>query len=199
MATGRRSVPKLDSSRRGRPWTRSWRSGIGDIVIADNSPGHMAAGAGRVPRPCKGRQLQAAAGPQQGHRRTLAAAPARVPRGASRGTADNEDFRTLPRRRKTELALRDGDDVAAIIIGAIPTGQPESHMLAISSDGRRGYTANVGPGTVSVLDMEAKKLIAIIPFAGPPSASPFPQMIAGPLRPIRANRGSPSSTRPRMR
>jgi YVTN family beta-propeller protein len=50
------------------------------------------------------------------------------------------------------------------IIGAIPTGQPESHMLAISSDGRRGYTANVGPGTVSVLDMEAKKLIGIIPI-----------------------------------
>jgi len=49
------------------------------------------------------------------------------------------------------------------IVGAIPTGQPESHMLAISSDGKRGYTANVGPGTVSVLDMEAKTLIAIIP------------------------------------
>ena len=39
------------------------------------------------------------------------------------------------------------------IVGSIPTGQPESHMLAISHDGRRGYTANVGPGTVSVLDM----------------------------------------------
>ena len=47
--------------------------------------------------------------------------------------------------------------------GTIPTGQPESHMLAITSDGRRGYTANVGPGTVSVLDMEAKKIITIIP------------------------------------
>jgi YVTN family beta-propeller protein len=49
------------------------------------------------------------------------------------------------------------------ITGTIPTGQPESHMLAISSDGRRGYTANVAPGTVSVLDMEAKKVITIIP------------------------------------
>jgi len=49
------------------------------------------------------------------------------------------------------------------ITGAIPTGQPESHMLAITSDGRRGYTANVGPGTVSVLDMEARKVITIIP------------------------------------
>jgi YVTN family beta-propeller protein len=49
------------------------------------------------------------------------------------------------------------------VVDAIPTGQPESHMLAISSDGRRGYTANVGPGTVSVLDLAAKKLVAIIP------------------------------------
>ncbi len=49
------------------------------------------------------------------------------------------------------------------ILGAIPTGQPESHMLAITRDGRRGYTANVGPGTVSVLDLEAKKLLAVIP------------------------------------
>lgn len=48
------------------------------------------------------------------------------------------------------------------ILGQVPTGQAESHMLAITRDGRRGYTANVGPGTVSVLDLEAKKLLTII-------------------------------------
>jgi YVTN family beta-propeller protein len=52
------------------------------------------------------------------------------------------------------------------IIGSIPTGQPESHMLAISHDGRRGYTANVGPGTVSVLDMEARKTLKVIKISG---------------------------------
>lgn len=51
------------------------------------------------------------------------------------------------------------------IMGTIPTGQPESHMLAISPDGQRGYTANVGPGTVSVLDIPARKTITIIPVA----------------------------------
>ncbi|HWX93781.1 MAG TPA: cytochrome D1 domain-containing protein [Terriglobales bacterium] len=51
------------------------------------------------------------------------------------------------------------------IIGNIPTGQPESHMLAISRDGHRGYTANVGPGTVSVLDLESRKTIAVIPVS----------------------------------
>ncbi|MGA8290710.1 MAG: YncE family protein, partial [Acidobacteriaceae bacterium] len=40
------------------------------------------------------------------------------------------------------------------IVGTIPTGQNESHMFAISPDGTRGYTANVGPGTVSVLDIK---------------------------------------------
>ncbi|MEO6830427.1 MAG: hypothetical protein ABI164_11515, partial [Acidobacteriaceae bacterium] len=51
------------------------------------------------------------------------------------------------------------------IVGSIPTGQPESHMLAISHDGRRGYTANVGPGTVSVLDLRGRKTIAVIPVS----------------------------------
>jgi len=52
------------------------------------------------------------------------------------------------------------------IVGAIPTGQAESHMLALSHDGRLGYTANVGPGTVSVLDMTGRKTIKIIPISG---------------------------------
>lgn len=51
------------------------------------------------------------------------------------------------------------------VIGVIPTGQPESHMLAISNSGKRGYTANVGPGTVSVLDMQARKTLAVIPIS----------------------------------
>jgi YVTN family beta-propeller protein len=52
------------------------------------------------------------------------------------------------------------------VVDAIPTGQAESHMLAISHDGLRGYTANVGPGTVSVLDMKARKTLAVIPVSG---------------------------------
>ena len=52
------------------------------------------------------------------------------------------------------------------IVGEISTGQAESHMLALSPDGQLGYTANVGPGTVSVLDMEARKTLAVIPVSG---------------------------------
>ena len=51
------------------------------------------------------------------------------------------------------------------IVGSIPTEQEHSHMFALSGDGRRGYTANVGPGTVSVLDMDAKKVLKVIPVS----------------------------------
>jgi YVTN family beta-propeller protein len=51
------------------------------------------------------------------------------------------------------------------ILSSIPTGQRESHMLAITQDGQRGYTANVGPGTVSAIDLVAKKTLAIIPIS----------------------------------
>jgi YVTN family beta-propeller protein len=51
------------------------------------------------------------------------------------------------------------------VVGAIPTGQEQSHMLVISHDGRFGYTANVVPGTVSVLDIQARKLVSIIPVS----------------------------------
>jgi len=52
------------------------------------------------------------------------------------------------------------------IVATIPTGQPESHMLALSRDGKRGYTSNVGPGTISVLDLGAKKVLTMIPIGG---------------------------------
>jgi DNA-binding beta-propeller fold protein YncE len=51
------------------------------------------------------------------------------------------------------------------IVGAVPTGQAESHMLILSHDGRLGYTANVGPGTVSVLDIEGRKTLGVIQVA----------------------------------
>jgi DNA-binding beta-propeller fold protein YncE len=51
------------------------------------------------------------------------------------------------------------------IVGTIPTSQEQSHMLAISHDGRFGYTANVKPGTVSVLDLTTRRLVKTIPIA----------------------------------
>ena len=64
-----------------------------------------------------------------------------------------------------EKALTIIDPATLKIIGSVPTGQEQSHMFAITHDGRRAYTANVGPGTVSALDLDARKVIAIIPVA----------------------------------
>jgi len=51
------------------------------------------------------------------------------------------------------------------IVATLPTRQPESHMLALSHDGTRAYTSNVGPGTVSAIDIAARKTLAIIPVS----------------------------------
>ena len=38
-------------------------------------------------------------------------------------------------------------------------------MLAIASDGERGYSSNVSKGTVSVIDLRGKKALRVIPVA----------------------------------
>lgn len=50
-------------------------------------------------------------------------------------------------------------------VGSISTEQKESHMLAISRDGRRGFTANVGAGSVTALDIARRRPLAVIDVA----------------------------------
>jgi YVTN family beta-propeller protein len=57
------------------------------------------------------------------------------------------------------------DPGSLAIVGRVPTDQADSHMLAITRDGRKGYVSNVGPGTVSVLDLERRKLETVIPVS----------------------------------
>ena len=51
------------------------------------------------------------------------------------------------------------------LVGSVPTAAPESHMFVISRDGKRAYTSNVGSGTVSALDLVARKTVKVIPVA----------------------------------
>jgi DNA-binding beta-propeller fold protein YncE len=51
------------------------------------------------------------------------------------------------------------------LIASIPTGQPQSHMFVITRDGRWAYTSNVGVGSVSVLDLVARKTVKVIPVS----------------------------------
>lgn len=57
------------------------------------------------------------------------------------------------------------DPATRKVIAEIPTGAIESHMIAIAPDGTHAYTANVGAGSVSVLDLKKRTLVAVIPVA----------------------------------
>jgi YVTN family beta-propeller protein len=51
------------------------------------------------------------------------------------------------------------------VVGTLPTDQKESHMLALSGDGRTAYTSNVGAGTVSVIDVATRKVTSVVTVA----------------------------------
>jgi len=51
------------------------------------------------------------------------------------------------------------------LVGEIPTGASHTHMFVISPDGQRIYTANNEAGSVSVLDLPARTLLATIPIS----------------------------------
>ena len=51
---------------------------------------------------------------------------------------------------------------------SIATGQAGTHMVAVSPDGRRAFTANIPAGTVSVLDLAAGTKIRDIQVGGRP-------------------------------
>ena len=46
---------------------------------------------------------------------------------------------------------------------AIPTEAQGSHMVAITGDGRRAFTANIFSGSVSEFDLTTRKLVRVIP------------------------------------
>jgi DNA-binding beta-propeller fold protein YncE len=77
------------------------------------------------------------------------------------GPKDGKLYVTAEVKRSIEVI----DPNARRIVDSIPTGATESHMLVISSDGKLGYTSNVGAGSISAIDLESKKVLAVIPVA----------------------------------
>ena len=51
------------------------------------------------------------------------------------------------------------------VVARLPTGQAESHTFAVSADGSRLVTANVGPGSVSVIDLQSRALLGVVKVA----------------------------------
>ena len=53
-------------------------------------------------------------------------------------------------------------------VTAIPTGQEGTHMVAVSPDGSRAYTANIPAGTVTVIDLAAGRKLRDLEVGGRP-------------------------------
>ncbi len=51
------------------------------------------------------------------------------------------------------------------VVAAIPTGAAGSHMVAVTRDGARAYTANVPAGSMSEIDLVAGRLVRQVPIA----------------------------------
>jgi DNA-binding beta-propeller fold protein YncE len=49
------------------------------------------------------------------------------------------------------------DAEKGVVLSAVPTAAQGSHMVAVQSDGRRAYTANVGSGTMTAIDLASGK------------------------------------------
>lgn len=47
------------------------------------------------------------------------------------------------------------DAEKGVVLSAVPTAAQGSHMVAVQSDGRRAYTANVGSGTMTAIDLSS--------------------------------------------
>lgn len=56
--------------------------------------------------------------------------------------------------------------VSGKVLKAIPTGQQISHMLALSAKGKRAFTANIGSGSISAIDLDQGERIGIVATGG---------------------------------
>jgi DNA-binding beta-propeller fold protein YncE len=57
------------------------------------------------------------------------------------------------------------DPVRRAVVGQISTGSSQSHSLALAPDGSRAFTANVGSGSVSILNLKSRKLEGVVAAA----------------------------------
>jgi YVTN family beta-propeller protein len=95
--------------------------------------------------------------------RTIDLAPNQGPHGIF-WLPDGRILATTERSRSlTVVDTRRGDRVTSIA-----TGQQGTHMVAVTPDRRRAFTANIGSGTVSVLDLAAGRKLSDIAVGGRP-------------------------------
>ena len=57
------------------------------------------------------------------------------------------------------------DVATGTVTNAIPTNAPGSHMVGVTADGARAWTANIGDGSVSELDLRAERFLRQLPVS----------------------------------
>lgn len=55
------------------------------------------------------------------------------------------------------------DVQAGKVLATIPTQQNGSHMVALAPDAKRAYVANIGSGSMTAIDLEARKPLKVVP------------------------------------
>lgn len=95
--------------------------------------------------------------------RTIDLAPNQGPHGIA-WLKDGRILATTERSQAlTIVDTADGDKISAIA-----TGQQATHMVAVSPDRSRAYTANIGSGTVSVIDLATGRKLRDLAVGGQP-------------------------------
>ena len=105
-----------------------------------------------------------------------------------------EGCSTSPRRLDKSLTMIDPRTLK--VVGKVPTGPQNRTCWRSRRDGHRGYSANVGAGKVSVLDLENRKASRSFLYRQKFSASRFPSTTNWSSLLTRPSRNLPSSTRP---
>lgn len=90
---------------------------------------------------------------------TIDLAPLRRPHGV----AWLPDGRHVVVTIETDSLVAIVDVDAATVVARIPTGQAVSHMVRVSPDGARAYVANIGSGSVSMLDLGGRYVVRTTP------------------------------------
>ena len=55
------------------------------------------------------------------------------------------------------------DPGAGVVVARIPTNRETSHMVVAAPDGTRAYVANIGSGSVTAVDLAARKVLQDVP------------------------------------
>jgi DNA-binding beta-propeller fold protein YncE len=79
------------------------------------------------------------------------------------GIAFLPDHQTVAVTSETGRAVVLADVATGTVTNIVATDQHGSHMVAVGSDGRAGYTANIGSGSLSALDLAAPAKARVLP------------------------------------